>query len=181
MRGLSRRAVLPAVVAAVALALSLSSNALAAEVSYNESVFARFANGHVGIVRISLEKNAAGEARAKVHVWCARPGAVKIACDAIRFSSSAGAAGLSVQKWSADIAKWRTESGQGLDVADPTPPVNGLEMASAWDCPGDGYWGWLGGWYGSYRATAGSFRAAANGQWSGTKTRVSRTYRGKFC
>jgi hypothetical protein len=172
-RSSPRAAALTLAVAALAGSLLLSASAYAKEVAYNESIFARFNNGHVGIVRIGLEKDANSRARAKVHVWCARSGAVRVPCDAIRFYD-----GLSVQKWAGDANEWQSVLGQGLVRGDDSPPVNGLEFATDWECPGPGDGT---GWYGSWRAVVSRFRAAANDQWSKVKTRVSRTYKGGFC
>jgi hypothetical protein len=160
--------------------LVLASTASAVEVAFNQSVFARFANGHIGMVRIGLEKDLAnGTARAKVHVWCARSGGIKVACDAIRFFDHAGFVyeGLSVQAWRTfPVGWWTSGPTRSLPFAYYTPPVNGIEFATPWGCPGGGD-----GWSASFRAIVWRFRAAANDQWSQEKTRVSPTFDGRFC
>jgi hypothetical protein len=168
-------------VVTLASSLTMSSSALAVEVAYNQSVFARFNNGHVGIVRIGLEKDLSNRmARAKVHVWCVRPGGAKVACDAIRFWDAHNAflrEGLSVQVWRSYPVGWFTTGpSRSLPFAYYTPPANGIEFATHWGCPGGGD-----GWSASFRAIVWRFRAAANDQWSKEKTRVSPTYDGTFC
>jgi hypothetical protein len=167
------RTVLVAFTLAILTTVLVPGPAHADEVKQQTHLVAQFNSGDTGWVKIALERDYLGRARAHVGVWCQDSTGFKVACGAIEFKDFSGL--LTVDYWyevPGGTDRWQPIIYKPIDYLDDWPPHT-LNECTDWLCAQG---------TDQYRAVIRDVRIQdIFGQWSGWKTRTHPTWLGWYC